>query len=221
VNDGPGFYTSRVLAPYMNEAAEVLVEGAAVEEVDRALTAFGMPVGPITLLDEVGIDVGAKVGKILHHAFGDRMKPPQALEKVIADGRLGRKARKGFYLYGEGQGGKKKEVDATVYDLLPGGRTRRPIPQAEIAERVVLQLVNEAVRCLGEGVLRSPRDGDVGAIFGLGFPPFLGGPFRYADALGAKALLGRLEHWQGRFGARFEPAPLLVELARDGRRFHG
>jgi 3-hydroxyacyl-CoA dehydrogenase / enoyl-CoA hydratase / 3-hydroxybutyryl-CoA epimerase len=221
VNDGPGFYTSRVLAPYMNEAAEVLVEGAAVEDVDRALTAFGMPVGPVTLLDEVGIDVGAKVGKILHHAFGDRMKPPPALEQVIADGRLGRKSKKGFYRYGEQKGGKKKEVDETVYDLLPGGRARRQVPREEIAERVVLQLVNEAIRCLGEGILRSARDGDIGAIFGLGFPPFLGGPFRYADAMGPKALLARLEHWQARFGARFEPAPLLVENARGGRRFHG
>jgi 3-hydroxyacyl-CoA dehydrogenase/enoyl-CoA hydratase/3-hydroxybutyryl-CoA epimerase len=221
VNDGPGFYTSRILAPYMNEAAEVLIEGAAVEDVDRALTAFGMPVGPITLLDEVGIDVGAKVGKILHAAFGDRMAPPESLEKLVADGRLGRKAKKGFYLYGEEKKGKKREVDPTVYDLLPGGRARRKLSHDEIAERVVLQMVNEAIRCLGEGILRSARDGDVGAVFGLGFPPFRGGPFRYADAVGPKALLDRLERWQDKFGARFEPAPLLVEHARSGRPFHG
>jgi 3-hydroxyacyl-CoA dehydrogenase/enoyl-CoA hydratase/3-hydroxybutyryl-CoA epimerase len=216
VNDGPGFYTSRILTPYMNEAAELLLEGAPVEDVDAALTAFGMPVGPITLLDEVGIDVGAKVGKILHQAFGDRMAPPAAMEKLVADGRLGRKSRKGFYTYG----GKKKEVDATVYDLLPGGRQRKKTSRDEIAERVTLQMVNEAIRCLGEGILRSARDGDVGAVFGLGFPPFLGGPFRYADAVGLRALLDRLEHWQDKFGDRFEPAPLLVELVRDGRRFH-
>ncbi|HET9596635.1 MAG TPA: fatty acid oxidation complex subunit alpha FadJ [Anaeromyxobacteraceae bacterium] len=221
VNDGPGFYTSRILAPYMNEAAEVLIEGAAVEDVDRALTAFGMPVGPITLLDEVGIDVGAKVGKILHGAFGERMAPPEGLEKLVADGRLGRKAKKGFYLYGEEKKGKKKEVDPTVYDLLPGGRTRRRMAHDEIVERVVLQLVNEAIHCLGEGILRSARDGDVGAIFGLGFPPFLGGPFRYADAIGPATLLERLERWHDKFGARFDPAPLLVEHARANRRFHG
>jgi 3-hydroxyacyl-CoA dehydrogenase / enoyl-CoA hydratase / 3-hydroxybutyryl-CoA epimerase len=216
VNDGPGFYTSRILAPYMNEAAEILLEGASIEDIDAALTRFGMPVGPITLLDEVGIDVGAKVGKILHQAFGDRMTPPKALEKVIADGRLGRKSKKGFYTYGD----KKKEVDATVYDLLPGGKDRKKTSRDEIAERVVLQLVNEAIRCLGEGILRSARDGDVGAIFGLGFPPFLGGPFRYADALGAKALLDRIERWHDKFGKRFEPAPLLVEQARAGRTFY-
>ena len=216
VNDGPGFYTSRILTPYMNEAAEILVEGASVEDIDAALTSFGMPVGPITLLDEVGIDVGSKVGKILHHAFGDRMAPPAAFEKLAADGRLGRKSKKGFYTYG----GKKKEVDVTVYDLLPGGRQRKRVGRDEIAERVTLQMVNEAIRCLGEGILRSARDGDIGAIFGLGFPAFLGGPFRYADAVGPKTLLERLERWHDKFGDRFEPAPLLVELVRDGRLFY-
>jgi 3-hydroxyacyl-CoA dehydrogenase/enoyl-CoA hydratase/3-hydroxybutyryl-CoA epimerase len=216
VNDGPGFYTSRILTPYMNEAAEILVEGASVEDIDGALTAFGMPVGPITLLDEVGIDVGAKVGKILHEAFGERMAPPKALERLVAEGRLGRKSRKGFYTYG----GKKKEVDETAYDLLPGGRKRRKTSRDEIAERVVLQMVNEAIRCLGEGILRSARDGDVGAIFGLGFPPFLGGPFRYADAIGPKALLERLERWHDKYGFRFEPAPMLVDHVRAGERFY-
>jgi 3-hydroxyacyl-CoA dehydrogenase/enoyl-CoA hydratase/3-hydroxybutyryl-CoA epimerase len=218
VNDGPGFYTSRILTPYMNEAAEILLEGAPVEEVDAALTSFGMPVGPITLLDEVGIDVGAKVAKILHAAFGDRMTPPASLEKLIADGRLGRKSRKGFYTYAEG---KKGPVDPTVYDLMPGGRARKKPSRDEIQERVVLQMVNEAIRCLGEGILRSARDGDVGAIFGLGFPPFLGGPFRYADALGSKVLLERLERWHDKIGDRFEPAPLLVERARSGETFYG
>ena len=216
VNDGPGFYTSRSLTPYMNEAAELLVEGAAVEDVDGALVAFGMPVGPITLLDEVGIDVGAKVGKILHQAFGERMAPPKALGQVIADGRLGRKSSKGFYTYGK----KKKEVDETVYDLLPGGKARKKVSREEITERVTLQMVNEAIRCLGERILRSARDGDVGAIFGLGFPPFLGGPFRYADAIGPKTLLDRIERWHDRFGDRFEPAPLLVELARAEKKFY-
>ena len=216
VNDGPGFYTSRILTPYMNEAAELLVEGAAVEDVDGALVAFGMPVGPITLLDEVGIDVGAKVGKILHQAFGERMAPPKALGQVIADGRLGRKSSKGFYTYGK----KKKEVDETVYDLLPGGKARKKVSREEITGRVTLQMVNEAIRCLGERILRSARDGDVGAIFGLGFPPFLGGPFRYADAIGPKTLLDRIERWHDRFGDRFEPAPLLVELARAEKKFY-
>ena len=217
VNDGPGFYTSRILAPAMNEAAEILLEGAAIEEIDAALVDFGMPVGPITLLDEVGIDVGAKVGKVLYQAFGERMKPPAALEKVIADGRLGRKSQRGFYRYADG---KKGEVDESVYDLLPGGPKRRALDRREITDRVVLGMVNEAIRCLGEGILRSARDGDVGAVFGLGFPPFRGGPFRHADQLGARQLLDRLEALRARYGDRFEPAPLLVEHARSGRGFH-
>ncbi len=220
VRDGPGFYTSRILAPYMNEAARVLLEGAAVEEIDRALVAFGFPVGPITLLDEVGIDVGEKVGKILHAAFGDRMAPPEALHAVVAAGRLGRKNGKGFYLYGAGGKGKEKKVDETVYDLVPGGRTRKPFPAGEIRDRIALQMVNEAIHCLGEGILRSPRDGDIGAIFGLGFPPFLGGPFRWADELGTKALLEKLEALRARHGERFAPAPLLVERGRAQRPFH-
>ncbi|WP_248346349.1 fatty acid oxidation complex subunit alpha FadJ [Anaeromyxobacter paludicola] len=216
VNDGPGFYTSRILAPYVNEAAQLLVEGARVEDVDGALTDFGFPVGPIMLLDEVGVDVGHKVAKVLHAAFGERMGSPEALSALLDQGRLGRKAGKGFYTYG----GKVKEVDPAAYDVLPGGRSRRSFDRNQIAERVVLQLVNEAVRCLGEGILRSPRDGDVGAVFGLGFPPFLGGPFRHADTLGAPALLESLKRLRDRYGERFEPAPLLAEYARLGRSFY-
>jgi len=215
VRDGPGFYTSRILGPYMNEAAQLLAEGASIEELDRAIVAFGFPVGPITLLDEVGIDVGQKVGKILHHELGERMAPPAALDDVVKAGRLGRKNRKGFYTYDD----KEKRVDETVYDLLPGGRSRRTFAADELRERVVLQMVNEAIRCLGEGILRSARDGDVGAVFGLGFPPFRGGPFRWVDTLGAKEVLARMERLRERHGARFEPAPLLVEHGRSGAPF--
>jgi 3-hydroxyacyl-CoA dehydrogenase/enoyl-CoA hydratase/3-hydroxybutyryl-CoA epimerase len=219
VGDGPGFYTSRVLAPYMNEAVMLLLEGASVEDIDGALTDFGFPVGPMTLLDEVGIDVGAKVAKVLHHAFGDRMAVPEAMAKVLESGRLGRKNGKGFYTYGDPK--KKKAVDETVYDVLPGGRKRKKIDRAEIAERCVLQMVNESVLTLGEGILRSARDGDVGAVFGLGFPPFRGGPFRWADTEGTNRVLERMRRLEGRLGARFRPAPLLVELGAAGRPFHG
>ncbi len=112
-------------------------------------------------------------------------------------------------------------MDETVYDLLPGGRRRKPFDRTELQERVVVQMVNEAIRCLGEGILRSARDGDVGAVFGLGFPPFLGGPFRWADAIGTRVLLEKVEALRARHGERFEPAPLLVEHGRAGRPFHG
>ncbi len=216
VRDGPGFYTSRALAAYMNEATWMLEEGAAVEDLDRAMTSFGFPVGPVTLLDEVGIDVGAKVARVMHRHFGDRMAPPPSMEKLLADGRLGRKAKKGFYTYDGG----KKRVDLSVYALLPGGTTRHPIDARDAQERLGFAFLNESVLCLQEGILRSPRDGDVGAVFGLGFPPFLGGPFRYLDHLGARFVLERMEKLQARHGGRFRPAPMLVDQAREGRPFH-
>ena len=219
VNDGVGFYTSRILAPYMNEASYLLVEGAAIEDIDAALVDFGFPVGPMQLLDEVGIDVGGKVAHIMSEAFGERMKPPEGFERLALDGRLGRKAKKGFYLYVEGKEKGHKEVDRGVYDLLPGGQKRSSPPREEIAERCVLQMVNEAAHCLGEKILRSARDGDVGAVFGLGWPPFRGGPFRYADSLGAAHVVERLSVYEERFGPRFAPAPMLVELARTGGKF--
>ena len=218
VNDGPGFYTSRILGPYVNEAAFIFNDGAAVEDIDRALVDFGFPVGPMQLLDEVGIDVGSKVAHILHEAFGPRLAPPAGFERLVEDKRLGRKAKKGFYLYGDG---KKKEVDRSVYELTPQGHKRTSPPAAEIADRCVLQMVNEAAHCLGEGILRSARDGDVGAVFGLGWPPFRGGPFRYADTLGAAQVVERLRRYQDKYGARFAPAPKLLELATSGGRFHG
>ena len=217
VGDGPGFYTSRILAPYMNEAVLLLLEGASVEDLDGALTGFGFPVGPITLLDEVGIDVGAKVAKILHGAFGERMAVPEAMVKVVEAGRLGRKNRKGFYTYVEG---KEKAVDVTVYDLLPGGRRRKKVGRDEIVERCVLQMLNEAALTLGEGILRSPRDGDVGAVFGLGFPPFRGGPFRWADGQGTTTVLEKMRALEGRLGPRFRPAPLLAERGEASRPFY-
>src|SRR3954468_21002267 len=218
VNDGPGFYTSRILAPYVNEAAFVFNDGGAVEEIDRALVEFGFPVGPMQLLDEVGIDVGAKVAHVMHEAFGPRLAPPVGFEKLVESGRLGRKAKKGFFLFGDS---KKKEVDRPVYDLTQQGHKRTSPPLAEIAERCVLQMVNEAAHCLGEGILRSARDGDVGAVFGLGWPPFRGGPFRYADEIGPAQVVERLRRYQDRFGPRFAPAPRLLELSSSGGRFHG
>jgi 3-hydroxyacyl-CoA dehydrogenase/enoyl-CoA hydratase/3-hydroxybutyryl-CoA epimerase len=213
VRDGPGFYTSRALAPYMNEATRLVEEGAAIDEVDRAMTGFGFPVGPITLLDEVGIDVGAKVAKVMHHHFGERMTPPDSMARVLDDGRRGRKNKRGFYTYDGG----KKHVDQTVYALLP---PRRPFAAREIQDRLVFAFLNECALCLEEGILRSPRDGDVGAIFGLGFPPFLGGPFRYLDHLGARFAVEMLERLRAGHGERFRPAQVLVDLAREGWSFH-
>jgi len=216
VNDGPGFYTSRILAPYVNEAAWLVSEGADIHQVDEALVDWGFPVGPIMLLDEVGIDVAQKASRTLLEAFGERMRPPEALQKVIDDGRLGRKNGRGFYTYD----GKKKHVDASVYRLLPGGEKRKRFDVREIQDRLVLQFCNEAALCLEQGILRSPRDGDVGAIFGLGFPPFRGGPFRYMESEGIGEIVRRLREWEQRLGHRFQPAQILVDKAAKGERFY-
>lgn len=218
VNDGPGFYANRILAAYMNEAGKLLDEGAAIERVDAALVEFGFPVGPITLLDEVGIDVAGKAGEVISEAFGARMTASQSLQRVIAAQRHGRKARKGFYLYD--REGKKGAVDESVYELLPTGGHRSEFEDDEIRDRTVLAMVNEAVLALEDGIIRSPRDGDVGAVFGLGFPPFRGGPFRYVDAVGADDVVRRLDALNERFAPRFEPAETLRDLARKRQRFH-
>ena len=219
VRDGAGFYTSRILAPYLNEASFLIAEGVPIEQIDAALVAWGFPVGPVALLDEVGIDVGAKVGQILFEALGARMAPPPGIEALLKDERFGKKNQRGFYAYPHIEK-RPRVVDASVYALL-GVQPKRALPADEIAQRCALQMINEAAYCFGEGILRSARDGDVGAIFGLGFPPFRGGPFHYVDAVGATDIVRRLEGYLSVLGPRFTPAPVLVEMAKTGGAFHG
>jgi 3-hydroxyacyl-CoA dehydrogenase/enoyl-CoA hydratase/3-hydroxybutyryl-CoA epimerase len=216
VKDSPGFWVNRILAPYMNEAAHVLLAGTAIEDIDQALVQFGFPVGPIALLDEVGLDVAGHASEVLFAAFGERLKPAPALEALIKDKRLGRKTGRGFYRYA---GGKKRGVDETVYPLLgvhPNGGPRA----AEIVQRLTLAMVNEAARAFSEGVVRSPRDGDMAAVFGFGFPPFRGGPLRYADDLGAVRVVEDLERLAERLGTRFMPCDALKHQARSGGSFY-
>ena len=220
VNDGPGFYTSRILAPYINEAAHILSEGGDIRQVDEAMVDWGFPVGPFQLLDEVGIDVATKAAKTMVEAFGERMMPPDGMQKGVEQGRLGRKSGKGFYLYGAAAKQGHKEVDLSVYELTSQGRNRKSFPVDEIQERLALQFCNEAALCLQEKILRNPRDGDIGAVFGLGFPPFRGGPFQYMDSVGAADMVRRLRGMEQRFGVRFAPAAILLEMAENGTRFH-
>ena len=215
VNDGTGFYTTRVLGPYMNEVGYLLAEGVPIEDIDSAMVAWGFPIGPVLLTDEVGIDVGAKIAKIMAAEFGDRMMPEAGFSTLVDDDRKGRKNGRGFYEYEDGE---KKGVDATVYETL-GVKPTTKMPRAEVQQRLALPLINEAVRCLEEGILRSARDGDIGAIFGFGFPPFRGGPFWYVDQVGADTIVAKLDEYAARFGPRFEPAQLLRDAAADGRRF--
>ncbi|RUO41437.1 fatty acid oxidation complex subunit alpha FadJ [Pseudidiomarina aestuarii] len=218
VKDGAGFYVNRILAPYMNESARMALAGEPIDSIDKALVKFGFPVGPLKLMDEVGIDVAAKVAPIMEAELGDRFAAPAAFSKLLDDDRKGKKNKKGFYSYS----GKKpgKQVDESVYSLL-GIKPDAKINPAEIAQRAVMLMLNEAVYCLAEGIIRSPRDGDIGAIFGIGFPPFRGGPFRYMDALGIATVVKRLRQYEDEFGERFQPAPLLVEMAESGQTFYG
>ena len=215
VNDGTGFYTTRVLGPYSNEAAYLLAEGASVEDIDSAMTAWGFPIGPLLLADEVGIDVGAHISVILHDAFGDRMAGPPMMEGLVADDRKGRKNGRGFYVYDKGE---RQGVDETVYDALGLG-PRKDIDRSEIQERISLAFINEAAHCLGDGILRSARDGDIGAIFGLGYPPFRGGPFWTIDQMGAETVVDKLIVLAAKHGDRFEPAQILRDYAAEDKRF--
>ena len=218
VRDGPGFYVNRILAPYLNECGKLLDDGASIESVDAAMSDFGFPVGGLTLLDEVGLDIAGKSGAILSHAFGDRMAPSTTLQRIIESGRLGRKAGKGFYSYDSD--GKRTHADASVYAFSPTGVQRKEFDRYTMQNRAVLPLLNEGVRCLEDGIIASPRDGDIGAVFGIGFPPFLGGPFRYLDTLGLKEVVRLLDELNRQFPGRYEPARLLREMAARGAPFH-
>ena len=224
VNDGTGFYTSRILVPYINEALDLLTTGVPVDTIDDALADFGFPVGPLKLLDEVGIDVAEKIGRIAHEAFGERMEPAEIQAALVEDDRRGRKNGRGFYRY-ERDGREWQstgDVDESLYDSLDieVGELGKGPSAEEIARRCALAMVNEAAHCYDEGILRSARDGDVGAVFGLGFPPFLGGPFHWLDGRGLERTLGELRELAETTGGRFEPARSIARLAEGGLRFY-
>ena len=217
VGDGPGFYTTRILAPYMNEALLLLEERASIEFLDKIMKDFGYPVGPMALFDEVGIDVGAHVAETMAPMFSERgVKATSKADELLEAGFKGRKNKMGMYKYNSG---KKKEVNTEVYSYFGG--SNRSNPDKEIAQlRMALTMINEAAWCLEEGILKSPTDGNLGAILGLGFPPFLGGPFRYIDQQGAQNVVDRLNSYVDQFGPRFKPAQILVDYAKEGKRFH-
>lgn len=226
VKDKAGFYVNRILAPYMNEAAMLLLAGEPIDIIDKALVQFGFPVGPMQLLDEVGIDVGAKIGPILQADLGDRFAAPNVFDKLLGDKRLGKKAKKGFYQYQKKTFIKKvqarfkginlnqKQVDDSIYTLL-NVKPINSLSSTEISKRCLYMMLNEAARCVDEGIVRSARDADIGAIFGIGFPPFLGGPLRYIDTVGAKSVVAQLSQWAEQYGERYTPCQALVEMAEN------
>ncbi|MBG6029749.1 fatty acid oxidation complex subunit alpha FadJ [Proteus hauseri] len=224
VGDKPGFYVNRILAPYISEALTCLVQGEPIENIDKALVQFGFPVGPIQLLDEVGIDIGTKITPILVNAFGERFASPPAVDAIISDDRKGRKNGRGFYLYAKhvlpfSLGKNKKQPDPAIYRLLQI-KPKNQLSSSEITERCLLLMLNEAVRCLDENIIKQPRDGDIGAVFGIGFPPFFGGPFRYMDSMGTTKVAEKLNQLADKYGDKYRPCERLVEMAKRNERFY-
>ena len=216
--DGPGFLVNRILGPYLNEAGYLLVEGVPVEDLDRAAKRFGMPMGPARLLDEVGIDVAAHAGETLREAFGERMEPAPVLERMLAADRLGKKNGRGFYRY---EKGKEQGVDEAVYaDLGLSAPSPGAVEEEDIRRRLVLAMINEAARILGDEIVETAADVDLGMIMGTGFPPFRGGLLRFADDQHPRAVLERMRALETSIGFRFAPAPVLVELAAENRTFY-
>jgi 3-hydroxyacyl-CoA dehydrogenase/enoyl-CoA hydratase/3-hydroxybutyryl-CoA epimerase len=217
VNDGPGFLVNRILMPYLNEAALMLEQGGTIEEIDRILLKFGMPMGAFMLLDEIGIDIAHKVADILQNGLGERVRPSGLLAALYKDGYLGKKNGKGFYTY---TGRKRGKADASIYKMIPAGTGGATIPPDEIVDRTMLLMIKEAALCLEEKIIDRPDLLDGALIFGIGFPPFRGGLLKYADTIGSKTIVEKLEGYTRKYGERFAPPASLVEMAKGGKGFH-
>jgi 3-hydroxyacyl-CoA dehydrogenase/enoyl-CoA hydratase/3-hydroxybutyryl-CoA epimerase len=217
VKDGPGFLVNRILGPYLNEASYLLIETSDVEAIDRAFVRFGLPMGPLRLLDEVGIDVAHKASKVLARAFGERVEPSGVLDRLVAAGRVGKKKGLGFYRYG--LDAKKRAVaDPDVLALLKA--SRHPLVAEDALARALWLMVAEASRCLDEGIARSPSELDLAMVMGTGFPPFRGGLLRYADAYGLTRIVDELDRFREKLGLRFGPPESLRDRARSGEPFY-
>lgn len=221
VQDGPGFYANRILAPYLNEVMLMIEEGAEIEKLDRAMKKKGMPVGPVALMDEVGIDVGAHVmsgdiSEVVKSREGVTVS--MGLIKMFEAGYLGKKNKKGYYKY-DGKKGKRNGANPAAYQFF-GNPAKKEFSFEDMTWRPLLLMINEAIMCLEEGIISTPTDGDIGAVFGLGFLPFTGGPFRFIDAFGAEQMVELMQSYEQKIGPKFRPRPMLVEKAKQEGKFH-
>jgi len=223
VGDGPGFYTTRILAPTLSEAIRLLQEGVDPKRIDTLSKGYGFPVGVATLIDEVGVDVAAHVAEDLGAAFGERFSGgnPEVLKAMVAANCLGRKSGKGMYIYDGSKGERPLNSEAeNIFRQF----SLKPVESASADEdlqlRLVTRFVNESIYCLQDGVLRTALEGDIGAVFGLGFPPMHGGPFRYTDTMGAQKIVDAMRKFENAYGAPFTPCQLLLDMAKSGDKFY-
>lgn len=215
VKDSPGFLVNRVLVPYLLEAGLLFEAGARAEDIDEAMLDFGMPMGPLRLLDEVGIDIASHVADTLAAKFSDRLRVPAGLAKMVKAGWLGQKSGRGFYVYG----GKKVTFHPEMNSLRLGNAAAS-LPRSESRLRLALLLANESARCLEEEVVADATTVDFAIVMGTGFAPFRGGPLRFADTFGLGRAVTELERLTKEAGPHFTPSPLLKRLATEGKRFH-
>ena len=214
VRDSPGFLVNRVLFPYLIDAARLFEDGGSAKEIDQAVLKWGMPMGPLRLIDEIGVDVAVDIAETLHRAFGRRDEPPELLRQMRAANFLGRKSKGGFYRYES-----KSQTPNAQLDQWRKVNSARNEPENAIAHRLVLLMVNEAARCLEEKVIASPEDADYGMVLGTGFPAYRGGPFRFAENYGIKKIVEELERLAQR-DERFTAAEILKKHAREGTKFY-
>jgi len=223
VGDGPGFYTTRILAPTLSEAIRLLQEGVDPKKIDKLSKGYGFPVGVATLIDEVGVDVAAHVAEDLGKAFGERFSGgnPEVLKAMVDKKCLGRKSGKGCYIYSGGKGERSLNPEAqNIFKKFEIKPVESVGADEDLQLRLVTRFVNEAVMSLQDGVLRSALEGDIGAVFGLGFPPMKGGPFRFVDTMGAQKVVDIMRKYEAVYGTPFTPCQLLLDMAKSGDKFH-
>jgi len=218
VKDGPGFLVNRLLMPYLNESCYILSNGHSVEFVDKALLKFGMPMGPLHLIDEIGIDVAVKVAKILAQALGPRAEASPLMAKVVDSKKLGKKNGSGFYKYDDH--GRKLNVDPEIYKILDLPTPKNTMTEGEIIRRALFPMINEAALCLEEKIVESAEMVDLGMIMGTGFPPFRGGLLKWADSLGTEKIVDDLDLMVAKYGLRFKPSAPLRTMAKAKRKFY-